>query len=339
MGHPNTRTKLTIAVRSLLCAAFVLASGGQSLAGQAASATDYGPTFTLAAPPAGRTMRLIAYGDMRFADPKLTKGTNPRVRAWLAGQVGKERPDALLLTGDMPYVGSTTADWDEYRKETASWTQAGFPVLPTLGNHELYFEYDKGLRNYLQAYPMLEGHRFYSAVMGPVEVISLDMNSPTMARSEQTLWFAGQLEHLPKQVEFLMILYHVPWVADEQSNLLAGVPSPQAVLLRDILERHLSRIRARVMVVSGHIHNYERFERKGVEYVVSGGGGAQPYPILLRGSQDLYKGGGFPVYNYVTLEIANHVLKGTMWKVRDPDAGELSVEAKDHFELKAPGAR
>ena len=57
-------------------------------------------------------------------------------------------------------------------------------MLPTLGNHELYFDHDKASRNYVLAYPMLQGHRFYSALMGPVEVISLDMNSPTEPRSE-----------------------------------------------------------------------------------------------------------------------------------------------------------
>ena len=30
--------------------------------------------------------RLVAYGDMRFTDPAVTSGTNPRVRKWLAGQ-------------------------------------------------------------------------------------------------------------------------------------------------------------------------------------------------------------------------------------------------------------
>jgi hypothetical protein len=32
-------------------------------------------------------------------------------------------------------------------------------------------------------------------------------------------------------------------------------------------------------VSAGHIHNYERLERDGVVYLVSGGGGAAPYEI------------------------------------------------------------
>jgi hypothetical protein len=37
--------------------------------------------------------------------------------------------------------------------------------------------------------------------------------------------------------------------------------------------------RARFVVSAGHIHNYERLERDGVVYLVSGGGGAAPYEI------------------------------------------------------------
>ena len=96
-------------------------------------------------------------------------------------------------------------------------------------------------------------------------------------------------------------------------------------------------MRAKVIVFNGHIHNYERFERRGVEYVVTGGGGAVPYPILFRGSGDLYRDSGFPVYHYLTLEVRDHQLHAVMWKVIDPDlpADQLNVEIKDTFILKA----
>ena len=299
------------------------------------SSADSKPTFVYSKFNAHRPLRLVAYGDMRFADPRLTHGTNPRVRAWLADKVGQERPDALLLTGDMPFVGSRAEDWKVFQDETASWRTAGFPVFHTLGNHELNFNYDQGIANYLQNFPQIKGHRHYSAVLGPVEVISLDMNEETEAHSEQTRWLAAQLARIPSAVDFVLILYHVPWVADTQSELVADIPDPQALLLRGVLEANLSHMHSRVVVINGHIHNYERFERKGVEYLVSGGGGAQPYPLLFRGSEDLYRDSGFPVYHYLTLEIKDHQLTGTMWKVKDPDAAELSVEKKDSFVIRA----
>jgi hypothetical protein len=304
------------------------------------SAPDGKPTFVLNQFVPGQRLWMVAYGDMRFTDPAITSGTNPKVRQWLVNKVAQEHPQALLLTGDMPFIGEKQEDWDEYQKETAAWTEQGFPVWPTMGNHEVYHNWVKGVANYLANYPQLEGHRYYSALMGSVEVLALDMNSTVDPRSDQARWFAAQLDHLPAQVEFLLILYHIPWVADTQSRLFADLPSKDALILRRMLETRLPKIHAKVVVFNGHIHNYERFERQGVEYVVTGGGGAVPYPILFRGSQDLYRDPGFPVYNYVTLEVKDHQLHAVMWKVIDPDAAELNVEAKDQFVIQAnPGSK
>jgi acid phosphatase type 7 len=115
---------------------------------------------------------------------------------------------------------------------------------------------------------------------------------------------------------------------------VAGLPGKASLQLRDVLESHLPRMRTKVVVFSGHIHNYERFEQHGVEYVVTGGGGAIPYPILFRGKHDLYRDPGFPVYHYLTLEVKDHQLKAVMWKVIDPDAATLNVEAKDTFAIR-----
>lgn len=247
-------------------------------------------------------------------------------------------PKAILLTGDMPYFGSRAADWRVYDSETAPWRSIHTLVLPTIGNHETYGGPDRGIANYLQTYPQVQGHRYYSALLGSVEVISLNTTEEISKSSEQGIWFANQLEHVPSQVDFLLILSHFPLMADWQSQVFARLPDKGALNVRDILEAHLHTLRPKVVVFSGHIHNYERFERNGVEYVVTGGGGAEPYPVLFRGSEDLYRDTAFPVFHYLTVDVANHQLHAVMWKVIDPDAPNLSVEAKDQFTLAAPPA-
>ena len=49
-----------------------------------------------------------------------------------------------------------------------------------------------------------------------------------------------------------------------------------------------------------------------------------------------FQAGAFPVYHYLTLEVRDHRLHAVMWKVKDPAAAALSVEAKDEFTLTAP---
>lgn len=298
-------------------------------------AADTGPTLVFKQFVPGAPLHMVAYGDMRFTDHAVTSGTNPRVRQWLAERIAEEHPRALLLTGDMPFTGGSAADWQVFQKETAPWRAEHILELPTLGNHEVRGGRTAGIGNYLANFPAIGRHRYYSALLGSVEVISLDCTQSSAASSPQGRWFAAQLDRLPRQIEFLFILFHTPWLADRQSQIFVGIPTPQALALRNILEARLNRIRAKVVVMNGHIHNYERFERQGVEYVVSGGGGAEPYPLLYRGHADLYQDTGFPVYHYLTLEISQHQLHAVMWKVKDPDAATLSVEKKDEFTMDA----
>jgi hypothetical protein len=270
---------------------------------------------------------------MRFTNPAGTSGTNPRVRRYLTGKIADEHPQVVLLTGDMPYTGADSADWQVFQDETRAWRDEHILQLPTTGNHEIRGDRARGISNYLANFPAIANHRYYSALLGTVEVISLDCTMAATPSSPQSRWFAAQLNHIPPQVEFLFILYHIPLMADRQSQIFVGIPSPQALGLRDILEARLNQIHAKVIVFNGHIHNYERFVRKGVAYVVTGGGGAEPYPLLFRGRGDLYRDSGFPVYHYLTLEIADHRLRATMWKVKNPEAATLSVEQKDEFTI------
>jgi hypothetical protein len=94
---------------------------------------DGAPTFTVTDLPVGRPLRIVVYGDMRFTDPSNTSDTKPGVRKWLAQKVGEEKPDVLLLTGDMPFHGSDQGDWKVYREETAAWTQERLRIYPTIG--------------------------------------------------------------------------------------------------------------------------------------------------------------------------------------------------------------
>jgi len=323
----------TVAVNGLRC--------GGTGENRLEKAPDSGVTLNFRQFSAGKPINLVAYGDTRFADPSVTLGTNPRIRKWLVDRIAEVHPAALLITGDTPFHGASGEDWKNFEKETEPWRKRGILVLPTTGNHEVYGGKEQGITNYLDHFPAIERHRNYSALVGNLEVISLDMNSEGRETDQQVDWFGQQLEHVPPQVDFLMILYHMPWMADEQTQTLLGLPSGDALRFKKVLEAHLDKLRAKVLVFNGHIHNYERFESHGVEYVITGGGGAEPYPLLVRGAADLYHDHprGHPVYHYLTLDVNGRSLHATMWRVVDPDASELAVAAMDEFTLTAPPAK
>jgi hypothetical protein len=73
----------------------------------------------------------------------------------------------------------------------------------------------------------------------------------------------------------------------------------------------------------------------GVTHVITGGGGARPYPILVRGDQDLFHAHSYPNFNYVLITVAGKHAEAKMFRVVDPDAAQRSLELKDSFVLDA----
>jgi len=334
VGHPSSLARLM-----LFAATASLVTG---VAGSSDAFSDFSgkPTFVVHEIKPGDNLKIVAYGDMRFTDPANTTDTNPRARKFLVDQIALEKPDALFVSGDIPFRGGVPADWDVYRRETAPWTAANLRVYPAIGNHELIPEEDIGLPNYFQAYPWLQGRCWYSVQIGNVELITLDSNSRFKARSfradaEQRRWLDAQLAHIPNSIDFVFFLIHMPLINDVQSEVVADLPQAQELELRRDLEAHSSRSHAKFVVVAGHIHNYERFERKGISYIVSGGGGAKPYNIRFRSPLDLYRDPGFPNFNYVVLNIHDKQADATMYRIAAPTAATLSMEVKERFTLHA----
>ena len=294
-----------------------------------------GPTFTVSDLPVGRPVRIVVYGDMRFTDPANTSDTQPGVRKWLAQKVGEEKPDLLLLTGDMPFHGSNAADWKIYIQETALWTQERLRIYPTIGNHEGLPDPRSGLRNYFAAYPQIDHHEWYSVQLGNIYLITLDSSTFLNVGWAQRTWLESQLAHLPPSADFVFFLFHVPLVSDLQTAFMLGIPDPDTLVLRHYLEAQAAASHAKFVIFNGHIHNYERFEMNGITHVITGGGGARPYPIFIRGDQDLYRARTYPNFHYLVITLEGKHADVKMYRVVDPDAAQKSVEVKDSFTLDA----
>jgi acid phosphatase type 7 len=328
-------------MRKAVCSLLLVAALTQAGFAQGPSAEKNGPeedgapTFTVTDLPVGRPLRIVVYGDMRFTDAGNTSDTQPGVRKWLAQKVAEEKPDILLLTGDMPFHGSDPADWKVYEQETAAWKQEQVRIYPTIGNHEGLPDVVSGITNYFAAYPQLEKHRYYSVQLGNVYLITLDSSIFMGVGSLQHRWLEAQLAHIPASADFVFFLLHAPLVSDLQTAFMLGIPDASTLRLRHELEALAAKSHAKFVVFNGHIHNYERFEMNGVMHVISGGGGARPYPIFIRGDQDLYQAGTYPNFNYVVITLEGKHAQAKMYRVVDPDAAEKRVELKDSFVLDA----
>jgi hypothetical protein len=153
--------------------------------------------------------------------------------------------------------------------------------------------------------------------------------------AQQRAWLETQLAHLPPEINFVFFLTHMPLINDIQSEVIADIPQATELELRRYLESEAPKAHAKFCVVSGHVHNYERFEHGGVSYIVSGGGGAKPYPIYARNPEDLYRDPGFPNFNYIVLMVHGKQADATMYRLADPKAAIFTAEVKERFTLTA----
>jgi hypothetical protein len=293
-----------------------------------------GPSFRV--PIKSKTTSVIVFGDQRFTDPENTKVTNPKARRILVEKIAAEHPDAVLLNGDVPYSGDDVNDYEVYKTETNVWRDEHLHVYPALGNHEFHGDPQQALEHWWAAFPELKGRRWYSVQLGKsLYTIALDTNTSLLAGSDQRKWLDGQLKGLSPETKFVIISLHHPPVADFQTKInVSHNPRPNEIALRDYLESIAPQLHAKVIVSAGHIHNYERFLRNDVTYLVSGGGGAKPVPVD-RAPDDLYQSNDFPNYHYVKFVLTGNTLHARMYRLADPEAATPSWEMRDEFMIDA----
>ena len=295
-----------------------------------------GPSFRIPQSEVGKHAMVIVYGDQRFTDPTNTKVTNPKARRLLVQKIAEEHPNAVLMNGDVPYSGDVENDYVVYRSETEIWRGEHLHVFPALGNHEFHGDPNQALEHWWAAFPELRNRRWYAVQLGDsIYTIALDSNTSLLKGSDQWNWLNAQLFNLPKRTRFVILSLHHPPVADFQTHInVSHNPRPNEIALRDYLESIAPQIKAHIIVSAGHIHNYERFEQKGVTFLVSGGGAASPVEVE-RAPADLYQDNGFPNYHFVEFVLNGNALDAKMYRLADASAETPTWEVKDTFTIQA----
>ena len=256
--------------------------------------------------------RFVAYGDARFHDPTDTEAANPAVRVALVQAIAGLNPAFICFTGDLVYTGYDTNDWGVWDSETAVWREKNIQVYPALGNHEFRGDEKIALANYFQRFPDLKNSRFYSLRAANTLTLVLDSSVDEVA-GPQGQWLAAKLDNIPADVDFVFImLHHPPYTSSSDDKMFGGghAARPSEQNLAKMLEDRQARVRARFIVFSGHVHNYERHEHGGVTYLVSGGGAAQAYPIQ-RSPDDPFQSKQVN-YHYLLVEVDRQQLRITM---------------------------
>lgn len=296
----------------------------------------------------------FAYGDPRFTNSGGCVSDSGYRRALVDGMAhAPEKPDFLIMTGDVAYRGDDDNDWRVFADETKSLRDEKLPILPVLGNHDLHGT--TGQMKFMDHFDQLKSHSqlqtqgWYLVNYGNAAFLMLDSERPYDEHSPQGDWIRAKLKSVPEELAFLFVVVHHPLVShpsripsihrcdDSLSKPAMGHEVENSEkrlnsLLEDFSKTHPS---VRLIVLSGHNHNYERYLVNGITYIVTAGGGATPY-MVDRHSSDAYSERG-PTFHYCKFTFHGNSLTGEMYKLT-LDSGAPHWEQKDHFELSVPGS-
>jgi hypothetical protein len=300
-----------------------------------ALATDAAPPHFEVPVAEGEPTTFVVYGDTRFTGR--SDVVIAPARQALVGKIAEEHPQAIFIGGDLVYQGSEPADYAVFRSDTQLWKEQHIPIFPALGNHEFRSGCDRDaadsacLQNWWSTFPELQPHRWYSVSLGPrLLVLVLDTDSRLKSGSAQRRWLEEQFDTLDEQVRFVLLVMHYPPVRDP----IFPRSHEEAEVAHYLARRH-STLHAQVVVIGSHVHNYERFRRDDVTYLVSGGGGAKPVPAF-RMSGELSHLKTSTNFHYIRFTLEGARLTGTMVRF---DAGAHAAESwsePDQFEVLAP---
>jgi Icc-related predicted phosphoesterase len=279
--------------------------------------------------------RLVAYGDTRFHDPKDTDAANPPVRVALVQAIAEANPAFICFTGDIVYNGYDENDWKVWDNETRIWREKKIPVYPALGNHDLHGGENVALGNYFHRFPDLKDSRYYS--VRAANTLTLVLDSALQENGgPQGQWLTEKLDRVPSDVDFVFLMFHhPPYTSSSDAKAFGGGHSARTTeqALAKMLEERQAHARFRIVVFSGHVHNYERHEHGGVTYFVSGGGGAHAYPIE-RSPDDPFQSKQVN-YHYLLVEVDQQQLKVTMNRL-DLTSGKAVWTQPDSVKITLP---
>lgn len=218
------------------------------------SGSDRPESFDPAGGMASSTFQVVAVGDFGRKN-HAEKMVSEAIEEWASYR----GPDALLTLGDNVYPYGS-AEFVRYSwTEPYSWVRDhNLEVWGALGNHDVAGD---GGEAVMEALGMTA--RYYSKRVGDVEFFILDGTDPE--NRSQLKWFTHALR--VSTAQWKIAVTHFPPYSCSRGGPDGTVLEYFEPIWRDRVD----------LVLSGHEHNYQRFDLPGITYIVSGGGGDDLY--------------------------------------------------------------
>ena len=244
--------------------------------------------------------------------------------------IALHNPAALILLGDMVSNGSDIKEWDYLHNLLKPIVSQDIPVIPVLGNHEYWGDNTIALNNARQNFPVFQKSHWYSKIYGDIVFIILDSNRYDLMEDNWTRerrWFENALNYYDSNGDIkgiIVCLHHPPYT----NSLVTGDNiDVQEAFVEPFLESQKT-----LAMISGHAHTYERFQKKGKMFIISGGGGGPR--VLLKTGSNIHK----DIVNLPQLRPFNYLLlypkpDGVQITAKGLEKGESQFIILDNFTI------
>lgn len=166
-------------------------------------------------------------------------------------------PLFIMSNGDMTHSGRLT----DYHAFADLLNYANVPVFTSIGNH------DQRARGGRATYRKMLAPLYYSFSAHNAAFIVLDSSRKAGLQKFQYKWLEEELRLARQAKKRIFVILHRPPVCPKY-NYLAFSASANARRFLGMMERYGVET-----VFGSHIHVFTEFEKRGVRYVVTGGGG------------------------------------------------------------------
>lgn len=224
----------------------------------------------------------------------------------------------VMHTGDLVSDGRKKELWPKEFFTPAKLLTRNVPFYPVLGNHEF------NSVNYYNYFSLPGIERFYSFDLPDIHIIALDSNISFDMESPQYRWLMGDLTK-NKDVKWKFIIMHHPTYSSgphggtDENGIPREAPTRQAQELLPGLAKEYG-IQA---IFAGHDHAYERSVNENLQYIITGGGGAENYGDIFA-AKNPYRKIFYSGLHYCTVSI-----NGDMAKIVAKTPGGRMIDSVD----------
>jgi 3',5'-cyclic AMP phosphodiesterase CpdA len=278
--------------------------------------------------------QLVVLGDLqRTSVLEAWRERNPRERKLILEAVAAVAPDLVAFTGDLVFDGGSDDHWDEFERLSAPIRKRKIPAITAFGNHEYWRGRGAAERNVFRRFPRLEGRHWYEIDFGPLRLVVVDSNDKQLSKAEwqaQRSWYERTLRAADESETtrgVFVLMHHPPYTNSKVTH------DEQHV--QDAFEPEFMAREKTLAFLTGHVHSYERFVRRGKTFVVSGGGGG-PRHELARGDRrphpdDQFDRGPLRDFHFTIYTLGE---QGISAQVRGLGKGETQFYEMDRFRLR-----